>query len=83
MIVLGGDNFFGGFCGTKMLVKAAINQFMSVFKKLGVPVVAVLGNHDAQGALNKDEMWEIYESYNCFIGYDAVPELYGCGKQLF
>lgn len=79
LIVLGGDNISGGSNGTKVLVMAAIDQFMSVFEELGVPVVIVFGNHDDEGGMTKDEMLKVYQKYDCFIGYDADPNLYGCG----
>lgn len=87
LIILTGDNFAGYSTGTnicsaidKALAKKAINEYMSIFEKYGIPVTMVPGNHDDQDIkLTKEEELKIYQQYDCFIGYDAVPEMYGCG----
>ena len=87
LIVLTGDNFAGYSTGTnichtidKSLAKKAINEYMSIFEKYGIPVTMVPGNHDDDDIkLTKEEELAMYEKYDCFIGYDADPEMYGCG----
>lgn len=86
LVVLTGDNISGGSCRTDMLkawdklnCERAIGQFMSIFEKYDVPVAAVFGNHDNENALSKEELFDIYESYDCFIGTDDGDALYGCG----
>ena len=87
LIVLTGDNISGGSCGlniTKdfdtLLCKKGINEFMSIFEELGVPVASVFGNHDDESnKLTKEDEMKIYEQYDCFIGEDEGDALYGCG----
>lgn len=85
LIVLTGDNISAGSAtlGTeavdKFLVKTAINNFMSVFEEIGVPVAVVFGNHDAEQKVSKEYQMEVYSSYDCCIANDDNAELYGCG----
>ena len=87
LIVLTGDNFAGYSTGTnvlgcvdKALAKKAISEYMSIFEQYGVPVTMTFGNHDNEGIkITKEEILELYQEYDCFVGYDAEPELYGCG----
>ena len=85
LIVLTGDNISAGSAtlGTeavdKFLVKTAINNFMSVFEEIGVPVAVVFGNHDAEEKVSKEYQMEVYSSYDCCIANDDNAELYGCG----
>lgn len=87
LIVLTGDNFAGYSTGTnvlgcvdKALAKKAIDEYMSIFEKYGIPVTMTFGNHDDEGIkVTKEEILEMYQEYDCFVGYDAEPELYGCG----
>lgn len=87
LIVLDGDNISGNKFDTgikaldMVMVKEGIDQFMSIFEEYGIPVTATFGNHDDDETLvSKEEQFEIYQQYDCFIGYDADPELYGCGN---
>lgn len=87
LIVLTGDNFAGYATGTnvfhgidKALARKAIDEYMSILEKYGIPVTMVPGNHDDDDIkLTKEEELEMYQKYDCFIGYDDVPEMYGCG----
>lgn len=80
LVVLTGDNIAGGRTTTKVVTRAAINDFMSIFEEAGVPVAAVFGNHDDQSALaDKEYQMSVYESYDCFVGYDEGEALPGCG----
>lgn len=86
LVVLTGDNISGGSCRTDISkaldtrrCEKAIDQFMSIFEEYGVPVAAVFGNHDNENALSKEDLFDIYESYDCFIGTDEGDALYGCG----
>ncbi len=79
LVVLTGDNISGGSCGTKLIAKAAIKEFMSIFEKKGVPVAAVFGNHDEEGAASKEEMMSYYEAYDCFVGC-AGEDMTGVGN---
>lgn len=79
LVILTGDNISGGACGTKLLARIGIDRFMSIFEEYGVPVAAVFGNHDSEGGMTKEEMMEVYESYDCFVGC-AGEDLTGCGN---
>ena len=86
LVVLTGDNISGGSCRTDMFkswdkinCERAIGQFMDIFEDYGVPVAAVFGNHDNENKLSKEELFDIYEEYDCFIGTDEGDALYGCG----
>ncbi len=85
LVVLTGDNISGGSCesGTKCVdrinSKNAINQFMSIFEEYEVPVAVVFGNHDDENKLSKEELMDIYEEYDCFIGEDEGDAIFGCG----
>lgn len=86
LVVLTGDNISGGSCRTDMLkswdkknCETAIGQFMNIFEDYGVPVAMVFGNHDNENMLSKEELFDIYEEYDCFIGTDEGDALYGCG----
>ena len=67
LIVLTGDNINGS-AGESITYSAAINEFMSIFENYGVPVAAVLGNHDAEGSITRAQQIAVYEKYDCFIG---------------
>jgi predicted MPP superfamily phosphohydrolase len=85
LIVLSGDNISGGSSGIgvsaidKPVTKIAINNFMSVFEEIGIPVAVVFGNHDSENALSKEEQMEMYMSYDCCVAVDEGDALYGCG----
>jgi predicted phosphodiesterase len=86
LIVLTGDNFSGGSCNTgihavdTLLVKSAIDQYMSVLEGYGIPVAVVFGNHDAETTVNKEEQMAIYSTYDCCIGFDEGSGIDGCGN---
>ena len=80
LIVLTGDNISGSGTTTKVITRAAINEFMSIFEKAGIPVATVFGNHDDESALaDKDFQMSVYESYDCFVGYNEGDALPGVG----
>lgn len=79
LVILTGDNISGGGCFTDALARHGIYCFMSIFEEYGVPVAAVFGNHDSEGAATKEEMMEMYEAYDCFVGC-AGEDLTGCGN---
>ncbi len=80
LIVLTGDNISGGSTTTKVVTRAAINEFMSIFEKAGIPTAAVFGNHDDESLLaDKDFQMSVYESYDCFVGYNEGDSIPGVG----
>lgn len=88
LIVLTGDNISGNKIATgfsksidTLMARQAINEFMSIFEEYGIPVTATFGNHDDDETLvTKEEQLAIYQEYDCFIGYDDYPEIYGCAN---
>ncbi len=79
LIALTGDNIAGYAATTSYLVKKSIDNFMSIFEEYDVPVAIVYGNHDDEGKLSKEEQWDIYEKYDCFVGVRDSEELSGYG----
>ena len=79
LVVLTGDNISPGAGFMKWMVKISINNFMKIFEEAKIPVAIVYGNHDAENKLTKEEQWEVYEKYNCFIGVRDSEELTGYG----
>lgn len=85
LIVLTGDNISAGSATVGIhaidlqLVKHGIDNFMSVFEEIGIPVAIVFGNHDAEEIVTKEEQMEFYSTYDCCIAVDEGEALYGCG----
>ncbi len=80
LVVLTGDNISNG-AGKifNWFVEKSIDKFMRIFEEKGVPVAIVYGNHDEENCMNKEEQWEVYEKYNCFVGVRDSEELSGFG----
>ncbi len=81
LVVLTGDNIGPYNAHFKWSNELLIKTFMSIFEKKGVKVAAVFGNHDAENKCNKDEQFELYKEYSCFIGEETegAKALSGCG----
>lgn len=79
LVVLTGDNISNGAGFIPWLVKKSIDKFMKIFEEKGVPVAIVYGNHDEENCMNKEEQWEVYEKYDCFIGVRDSEDLSGFG----
>ncbi len=85
VIVLSGDNISAGASSVGVhaidlqLVKKGIDNYMSVFEEIGIPVAVVFGNHDAEEIVTKEEQMEFYTAYDCCIAVDEGEALYGCG----
>lgn len=79
LVVLTGDNISPGAGFMKRLVRKSIDNFMKIFEEKKVRVAIVYGNHDAENKLTKEEQWEVYESYDCFVGERDSEELSGYG----
>jgi predicted phosphodiesterase len=79
LVVLTGDNINGAMSPTDALTAGAIDKFMRIFDKAGVPVAAVFGNHDDEGKTSKEAQMALYMQYDCFIGYDEGPDISGVG----
>jgi len=86
LVVLGGDNIHG-YAGdgitqftAELKVKIAIDHYMSIFEERNIPTAIVFGNHDGEEMVSKEAQIEMYKKYNCFIGIDEGPNIYGCGN---
>ncbi len=86
LVVLGGDNIHG-YAGdgitqftAELKVKIAIDHYMSIFEERNIPTAIVFGNHDGEEMVSKETQIKMYEKYNCFIGIDEGPDVYGCGN---
>lgn len=79
LIALTGDNIAGYNTKTNRSVKKSIDNFMSIFEEYEIPVAIVFGNHDAEGKASREEQWDIYEKYDCFVGIRDSEELSGYG----
>lgn len=95
LIILTGDNIADYRTGSLGLfpdvdltgVTGAIDDFMSIFEgyydEYGVRVAATFGNHDGVlTSVSKEEQMEIYQKYDCFIGFDEADaniKIDGCG----
>ena len=75
LIILGGDNIAGNCTFSKIAVRYAINEYMSIFEERGIKVAAVFGNHDAENShSSKEYQLSLYESYDCYIGCAGYTE---------
>ncbi len=81
LVVLTGDNVGPRNAHFSWSNKLLIDRFMSVFEEREIKVAAVFGNHDSENHSGKDEQFEIYKTYSCFIGNETEEEkkLTGCG----
>lgn len=80
LVVLTGDNIAPGCPQLDWYIKKNIDNFMKIFEEKKVPVAIVYGNHDAdRNCMTKEEQWEVYESYDCFVGVGDSEELTGYG----
>ncbi len=81
LVVLTGDNIGPHTCFFRWMTEKNIDNFMSIFEEKGIKVAAVFGNHDFENKNTKDEQFEIYQSYSCFVGEETeeAKALTGCG----
>lgn len=81
LVVLTGDNIGPNKALTKRGNKRLIDNVMKIFEEREVRVAAVFGNHDAENRLSKDEQFDVYNEYLCFMGYEyeETKALSGCG----
>ena len=80
LVVLTGDNIAPGCPKIDWYIEKTIDNFMKIFEERKVPVAIVYGNHDAdRNCMTKEEQWEVYESYDCFVGVGDSEELTGYG----
>ncbi len=85
LVVLTGDNIAGG-TGDALFefiarwqVEKAIDNTMSFFNELNIPVAVVFGNHDGEALISKEEQIDMYQKYECCVAINEGDELYGTG----
>lgn len=85
LIVLTGDNIAGG-TGDALFefiarwqVEKAIDNTMSFFNELNIPVAVTFGNHDGEKLISKEEQIKMYQKYECCVAIDDGDKLYGTG----
>ena len=72
LVVFNGDNI-------TIDDKAAYDQLLSVLVERNQKFTFVFGNHDVEDrSLTKEDILEIYQSYEGCLAYDADPALHGC-----
>ena len=94
LIVLTGDNVSTGGANSfpkfiaKIMAWFSIHNLMKVFdkvyKKFGVPVTMVFGNHDNEAAekgVTRADQFAMYAKHKCFIGYYAPEADEGTGDK--
>ncbi len=79
LVVLTGDNIFGGKSQSDKLTGYTIDKFMRIFENAGVPVAGVFGNHDDEAKTSKEAQMAMYMKYDCFIGHDEGSDISGVG----
>ena len=82
-VVFLGDNVMGPKTEGRSVedYKKGFDEALNPLVERGIPFTLVFGNHDDETmpALTKEEMLEIYMSYDGCMAYDADPALHGCG----
>ena len=51
----------------------------AIFEKAKIPFAVVLGNHDAEANITRDQIFDYIQTKPYFVGSKG-PELYGCGN---
>lgn len=71
--ILTGDNVSNN--DDASIVKERIDKLMTVFEERNIPTAVTFGNHDSEtGALSRDELMELYNSYSCSLGNPDGPD---------
>ena len=80
LVIFLGDNVMGADEWSLEKYRMGYDQILTPIVEHGVPFTLVFGNHDEESSpgLTKEQMLEIYQSYDGCLAYDAVPELHGC-----
>ncbi|MDR2526000.1 MAG: metallophosphoesterase [Oscillospiraceae bacterium] len=87
LVALTGDNIQGAIAGTFALtqdmkdkaVQEAIDEFMPILNRAGVPIAVVFGNHDTEGSMyigfgtSKEKQLAWYQKYENCVMIDQDP----------
>jgi hypothetical protein len=76
LIILNGDNIHGAAPSliiSKAAVRKSINQFLTPIVERNIPFAVVMGNHDPQTIMSKEEQMNYYMSFeNCLAEINAI-----------
>lgn len=84
MVVYSGDQIWGksSFKGKKAEVERVLKELTEPVRSRGIPFAVCFGNHDRQVGLSNYEQFEIYKTFDCFIG-ETEPDIDGVGNHCF
>lgn len=82
LVVFSGDQIWGrhSFKGSKAEVERVLGELTAPVRQRNIPFAVCFGNHDRQVGFSNDEQFEIYKSFDGFIG-DSAPDVDGTGNQ--
>ncbi|MBE6719434.1 MAG: hypothetical protein E7571_02110, partial [Ruminococcaceae bacterium] len=84
MVVYSGDQIWGkrNFKGNKTEIERVLRELTEPVSSRGIPFAVCFGNHDRQTGLSNAEQFEIYKTFECFIG-ETEPDIDGVGNHCF
>lgn len=84
MVVYSGDQIWGKnkFKGNKDEVARVLKELTEPVSKRGIPFAICFGNHDRQVGLSNEEQFEIYKTFDGFIG-ESDEGIDGVGNHCF
>ena len=83
MVVYSGDQIWGkGFKGDRAEIERVLRELCQPVINRGIPFAVCFGNHDRQTGLTNAEQFEIYQSFEGFIG-ESDADIDGVGNHCF
>lgn len=82
LVVYSGDQIWGrrNFKGNKAEVERVLKELTQPVRERKLPFAVCFGNHDRQVGLSNAEQFEIYKTFEGFIG-ESEPDIDGVGNQ--
>ena len=82
LVIYSGDQIWGksNFKGNKEEVKRVLDELTMPVRRRDIPFAVCFGNHDRQVGLSNEEQFEIYKSFDHFIG-ESTKGIDGVGNQ--
>lgn len=83
LVVYSGDQIWGkrSFKGDKKEVERVLRELTEPVSKRGIPFAVCFGNHDRQVGVSNEEQFEIYKTFDGFIG-ESAENIDGVGNQV-
>ncbi|MGN0522401.1 MAG: metallophosphoesterase family protein [Eubacterium sp.] len=83
LVVYSGDQIWGkrSFKGSKGKVEAVLDALTKPVRDRNIPFTVCFGNHDRQVGLSNEEQFEIYKSFDGFIG-ESAQGIDGCANHV-